>query len=59
MSSVKFECRSLGLPCEWALQSPSKEEIVERIKEHARCAHNMGELSPEMRSKVEAAIAPA
>ncbi len=59
MSAVKFECRSLGFPCEWALRAGSKAEIVERVREHARCAHNMGELSTDLLVKVEHAIVPA
>lgn len=59
MSSLKFECRSLGFPCEWALRAPSKAEIIERVRDHARCAHNMGEISPDLLAKVEAAIVPA
>lgn len=56
MSAWAFECRSLGFPCEWALRAASKAEIVERVREHARCAHGMAELPSEMVPKVEASV---
>jgi predicted small metal-binding protein len=58
MSQVAFECRSIGFPCEWALRSDSAKEIVDRVREHAKCAHKMPELSADLVSKVEAAIHP-
>ena len=56
MGEVAFECRSLGFPCEWALRAGSPAEIVERVREHAQCAHKMSELAPDVRHRVEAAI---
>ncbi len=59
MSAVKFECQSLGFPCEWALRANSAEEIVERVREHARCAHQLPELPEDLLGKVRATITPA
>ena len=59
MARVAFECRSIGFPCEWALRSDSTHEVIDRVREHAKCAHNMPELSADLLSKVEAAIHPA
>ncbi len=56
MGEVAFECRSLGLPCEWALRAGSRAEIVERVREHALCAHKMSELAPDVLERVESAI---
>ncbi len=56
MSDLKFECRSLGNACEWALRASSREEVLERVRDHARCAHNLPDLPPELVGKVEAAI---
>jgi predicted small metal-binding protein len=58
MSQVAFECRSIGLPCEWALRTETPREILDRVREHAKCAHNMPELSTELVSKIQGAIHP-
>lgn len=59
MPQMAFECRSIGFPCEWALRGDSAHEIVDRVREHAKCAHNLPELSADLVSKVEGAIHPA
>ena len=59
MSHVAFECRSLGFPCEWALRGDSPSEVMERVRDHARCAHNLAELPADVVQKVESAIHPA
>lgn len=59
MSPVKFECRSIGYECEWALRAASREEVLERVREHSRCAHNLSEIPPEVVGKIESAIQPA
>lgn len=56
MPQVGFACASLGMPCEWSLRSNSRTELMERIKEHAVCAHKMTEISPDLAHKIEAAI---
>jgi predicted small metal-binding protein len=58
MTQVAFECRSVGFSCEWALRGDSAREIVDRVREHAKCAHNMPELPADLVSKVEGAIHP-
>jgi predicted small metal-binding protein len=59
MPQVAFECRSIGFSCEWAMRGDSAQEVTDRVREHAKCAHNLPELSPEVLGKVEAAIHPA
>ncbi len=59
MSQVAFGCSSLGFPCEWATRGSTPQEIVERVREHARCAHKMTDLSPDVIQRVESAIRPA
>ncbi len=56
LTQFAFECRSLGNPCEWALRTPTREEIVERIRVHARCAHNLPDLPADVARRVDAAI---
>jgi predicted small metal-binding protein len=59
MAQVAFACRSLGYTCEWALRAGSPQEILERVRDHARCAHNLQELTPDTVHRVEQAIHPA
>lgn len=59
MTGVVFECSSVGFSCEWALRAPSASEVVQRMADHIRCAHEMKELTPELRARVEAAVRPA
>ncbi len=59
MPQVAFECRSLGFPCEWALKGSSTNEVLDRVREHARCAHNMPEVPSDLLPKIQAAIHPA
>jgi predicted small metal-binding protein len=59
MAELSFECRSLGYSCEWELRAASTSEILARLRDHARCAHNQPELSPETVRRVEGAIHPA
>lgn len=56
MSQVAFECRSLGFPCEWAMRSGAATEVLERVRDHAKCAHNLPELPADLVAKIEAAI---
>jgi predicted small metal-binding protein len=59
MADVVFECRSVGLSCEWALRSDSARGVVDRFREHAKCAHSMPELSTEFVRQIESAVRPA
>ena len=59
MSPVRFECRSVGYSCEWALSAGSASEVVERVRDLARCAHNLPDLPADLVKKVESTIHPA
>ena len=56
MAHWAFACRSTGTSCEWALESDSPEVILQRFAEHEKCAHQVPELSYDLRRKVGAAI---
>ncbi len=49
----RFACRDAGFPCEWQLRATSTSEIETRFREHARCAHGLRELPPEIVALVE------
>ena len=56
MSEVSFECRSVGFECEWALRAPSSEEVLRRMRDHVRCAHNLSDLSQDLEARVSSAL---
>jgi predicted small metal-binding protein len=58
VAEYSFACRDLGEVCEWALRAPSVEEIDRRFRDHARCAHAIRTVSPELEARVRAAIRP-
>ncbi len=58
MPKVAFACRSIGLPCEWALEGATAAEILPRVADHAKCAHKIAELDSALRQRVESAIHP-
>ena len=53
---VRFECRSLGNACEWALAARTTEEVLERVRDHMRCAHAQPELPADLASQVRASV---
>lgn len=59
MPKVTFACRSLGMPCEWAVQLASAAEVLPRFAEHAKCAHKIAEIDPALKGRIEAAISAA
>ena len=51
-----FSCRDVGVECDFVARGQTEEEIFQQIAEHARTAHGMDELSPELAEKVRSGI---
>lgn len=51
-----ISCRDAGANCDWEGQAETVEELMEKVKSHARTAHGMKEIPPEMLSKARAII---
>ena len=49
-------CREVGVDCDFEARGESEQEILEKCAEHAKSAHGMDEISPELAAKVRAAI---
>jgi predicted small metal-binding protein len=58
-SRWSFDCRDVGYSCEWRLRAPSVAEIQARFREHARCAHQLPEVSADLLGRVGGAARPA
>jgi predicted small metal-binding protein len=54
-SHWSFSCRDVGYSCEWRLRAANADEIQTRFKEHARCAHQIREVPPELLQRVVSA----
>ncbi len=55
MSKV-LHCADVGANCDFVATGNSEQEILQQVAEHARSAHNITEVTPEMADKVRAAI---
>ena len=51
-----LRCRDVGMDCDFVARGNTEEEILKKAAEHARLAHNMNEIPPELHGKVRAAI---
>jgi predicted small metal-binding protein len=51
-----FKCKDIGNNCRYEVSGNSEEEVLQRVRGHARTAHNMEEISEELANKVHAAI---
>lgn len=52
----ELRCRDVGLDCEFETRGESEEEVLRQAAAHARSAHQITEMTPELASKVRAAI---
>jgi predicted small metal-binding protein len=49
-------CRDVGADCDFVARGNSEEEIMAQVSEHARTAHKMSDIPPEVVEKVRGAI---
>jgi predicted small metal-binding protein len=52
----QFKCGDVVLGCEWVARSEDDEELFDEISSHARDAHAMDEVPPEVVEKIHAVI---
>jgi predicted small metal-binding protein len=49
-------CRDVGVDCDFIAHGTTEQEVLQQCAEHARTAHGMHELTPELVAKVRAAV---
>ena len=54
----EFECSHVFADCDDNVTGETKEDTVEEVERHAREAHGMAELPPELTRRVLASIQP-
>jgi predicted small metal-binding protein len=52
----QFKCDDVVLGCEWVTRNDDDEELFDDISSHAREAHGMDEVPPEVVDKIHAVI---
>ena len=50
-----IKCSDVGVDCDWTASAETQEELMEKIKVHAK-EHGFDEIPPELADKVQAAI---
>ena len=51
-----ISCRDVGVDCDFEARGASEEEIIQKCAEHARSAHGMTELPPDLEEKVRSGM---
>jgi len=51
-----ISCRDVGVDCDFVARGETEQEILQQCSEHARTAHNMTELPPDLAEKVRGNI---
>jgi len=51
-----LRCRDVGVDCDHVIRAETEEELMSKCAEHAKTAHGMTEISPELVAKVKSAI---
>jgi predicted small metal-binding protein len=51
-----LSCRDVGVACDWVGRAETEEELMKLAAAHAKKAHGMTEITPEMAQKAKAAI---
>ena len=49
-------CREVGVDCDFVARAETEKELLQKCAEHARAAHDMQEIPPELVAKVQASI---
>jgi predicted small metal-binding protein len=52
----QLRCRDIGLNCDFEARGTTDEEVLQQASAHARTAHQITEMPPELAAKVRAAI---
>lgn len=56
MTSYHFHCKDIGMNCGFSAEANSTEDLMPKIVEHAKNAHGINEITPDLKQKVTDAI---
>ncbi len=49
-------CRDIGVDCDFVARGQTEQEVLQQCAEHARTAHGMNEIAPELTEKIRSGI---
>lgn len=52
----QFRCGDVVLGCEWVTRSEDEDVLLQEIQSHARDAHGMDEVPPEVEDQIHRVI---
>jgi predicted small metal-binding protein len=52
----ELRCRDVGMNCDFKARGESEDEVLRQAATHARTAHQITDMPPELAAKVRAAI---
>lgn len=55
MSKV-LRCREVGMDCDFVARGDGEQDVLAQAAEHAKTAHGLTEIPPELMTKVKASI---
>jgi predicted small metal-binding protein len=56
MSVPLFACKDIGMNCSFRTEAPTEAELLKKIAEHAKTAHNLDSVPPDVMAKIRKAI---
>jgi predicted small metal-binding protein len=51
-----IRCRDVGVDCDFEARGETEQEVMQKCAEHAKSAHNMSEIPPDLAAKVRGAM---
>ncbi len=49
-------CRDVGYDCDGVVQAETQEELLQQVAAHAKSAHGLEEVTPEVVAKVKSVV---
>ncbi len=56
MAKYKFKCADIGMNCSFVASEKNRDDLMVKIADHAKHAHQIEEITPELKGKVDSAI---
>jgi len=54
--TLVVNCRDVGFDCDGVVKAETEDELLKIVAEHAKSAHNLQEVTPEIVEKVRSVI---
>lgn len=55
MSKI-VSCREVGVDCDFEARGETEQEVLQKCADHAKSAHGMDEIPPDLAAKVRSSI---